>query len=199
VRSLLKPRPEVLCCFADLHPETERSVKAFAPTAKMMDTSGSLYAYRDTLKEHWTGERDLIIVEQDIEITSEVIPAFRKCNKLWCTFSYQGPSNLGYLYRGLGCVKFSAKLQRKFPFEVFVEYQMTWDVIDGYISRILWVANGISPHVHGHVQHHHDYEPANQCIEWQPDGRRFVYQNLRDGRRGDFVREYSYPSWAGRG
>ena len=31
----------VLCCYTDLHPETERSVRAYAPTAKFVDTSGS--------------------------------------------------------------------------------------------------------------------------------------------------------------
>jgi hypothetical protein len=199
MRNPFKPKPIILCCFADLHPETERSVKEHAPTAIMADTSGSLYAYRDVLKEHWTGERDLVVIEQDIEITADVVPAFRSCSKPWCTFSYQGPSSLGYLYRGLGCAKFSAKLQRKIPFSDFIEYGMTWKVIDGYISRILWVVNGISPHVHGHVEHHHKYEPAPHCVEWQPDGRRFIFWNDLEGRRDYFVREHYVPDWAGRG
>ena len=196
------PAPTVVCCYTQLHPETERSLKEHVPEAELIDTSGSLLAYGQALKAHWDQGGDLVTVEHDIEVTDNVVPSFAGCKRDWCVFSYQGPSNAGYLYRSLGCTRFSRRLQKKIPFETFITYQMYWRFVDAYISRILWTVNGIEPHVHGHVAHHHDYLSGPYavnlrptCKELQPDGRIFMYTNNPDGTRGEFVRECPKKPW----
>jgi hypothetical protein len=201
--------PQIIVCFADLYPETESAVKAHAPDATFIDTSGSNYAYRDALQRYWTGERDLVVIEQDIEITAEVIQTFNSCRENWCIYSYQGPPHLGYLHRCLGCTKFSAKLQRQFPFDGFDLDAMVWNVVDVNIAKFL--NKTLNPHVHGNVKHHHSYKevidglPKNLilwtnemnidgksdaiCKELQPDGKTFVYYVNPDGTRGAFKRE----------
>ncbi len=190
--------PIVLCCYADLHPKTKRSVESYAPTARFVNTSRSPYAYRDALQNWWIGEQDLIVIEQDIEITPDVIKSFTGCRKKWCVYSYQGPPHKGYLYRSLGCTRFSARLQRQIPFENFIPYSMMYKTVDVNIARVLWTLNGIHPHVHGHVQHHHEYPDTFRhayCHELQPNGRIRIYRNFPDGTRGSFVREEIPKAW----
>jgi hypothetical protein len=158
--------------------------------------------YGRVLQEHWTGEQDLITIEQDIVPTAEVLPSFTRCRKDWCVYAYQGSPSSGRLYRSLGCTRFSARLQRRFPFKNFVTYEMTWKSCDAYISRVLWSLNFIEPHVHGVVEHRHDYRndpdnpPASLCKELQPDGRVLVYTNDDDGfNRTDLVLEEIPASW----
>jgi hypothetical protein len=206
---LHRPDPAIICCYTELHPLAEGSLLAYAPGTEFIRMAGP-YAYRDAIRQHWTGVRDLVVIEQDIQITDRVIPSFRKrCRHDWCVFSYQGPPANGHLYRSLGCTKFSAKLQREHPFESFNTDAMTWKFVDVQIAALLWYEHKISPHVHGHVTHHHDYATeiaamsddipwfremhidgsyANVCKELQPDGQTFVYHVNEDGSRGRFKR-----------
>ncbi len=203
-----KPPPAILCCYAELYVETERSVKAFAPDALFIYTGGDDYAYRDALQEYWPGDQDLIVIEQDIEITADVLPSFSKCRKPWCIYSYQGPPHLGYLHRCLGCTKFSPEMRKRFPFNKFDLPSMKWNVVDMNIAGV--IGHTLDPHVHGSVNHYHSYKKVIEglapdeilwsresniddsvdaiCKELQPDGRTFVFYVNEDGTRGRFKR-----------
>jgi hypothetical protein len=200
------PDPLVLCCYVNLHPETEFSVRDNVPNPVFRDTSGDQLAFGRTIQEFWTGKQDLVTIEQDIVITPGVLPSFAGCNKDWCVYGYQSAPRAGFLYRGLGCTKFSARLQRRFPFRDFVVYEMTWKNVDAYISRLLWTLNDIQPHLHGIVEHKRDYrdDPYNAWTqiaeEIQPDGRIFLYENDQLGRRTyNFLGEKEVKDWKPRG
>jgi hypothetical protein len=200
---MFRHSPRIICCYTEsgVRKETLSALESFAPGTEYAEVSGSPYDYRDTLQRYWTGKRPLIVVEQDIVIHDEVIDSFAKCSKPWCTYGFQSSARIGYLYRGLGCTKFSARLQRRFPFEEFVTYGMTWKYCDAHISRILWTINGIQPHVHGEVEHLHDFESDRNnkwqpfCREIQADGSIHVYRNNQDSTRGDFVERLAPSDW----
>jgi hypothetical protein len=207
--------PQFIVCYADLSVETERSVKAYAPDAKFIDTSAHDYAYRDALQRHWTGERDLAVIEQDIEITADVVKTFNSCRRPWCVYDYQGPPHLGYLNFCLGCTKFSAQLQREVPFSSLDLEAMVWSVVDVSINK--GIGKRFARHVHGSVVHHHNYQEVIDshpnhilwaeemhidgsshpiCKELQADGRTFIYYVNPDGTRGAFKREVPpMPQW----
>lgn len=191
--------PTVLVPYADLHTATRKSVDRYISGAHYEDTSSDALSYGQTLARYWNQGSDLVVIEQDIEINEDVSRSFNRCRDSdWCVYSYQGPPHLGYLYRSLGCTRFSRKLQRKIPFDEFIPFQMLWYQVDTRISRILWDIRGIKPHVHGHVKHHKFY-PQDQnwfyANEKQPDGRVFVYKNKFDGTRGKFVKELPRSDW----
>lgn len=167
---------KVLCCYAgraNLHPRTARGLRLNCPPAwlEMIDTSGSPTDYWDALKEHWTGEDDLVVIEQDIEIHEEVLPSFIKCRQPWCSFAYflrvgQMSCPLG---ESLGCTKFSAELQQMVPADLIIpDGRHPWFGLDITMNlAIRKRATSLVPpnirreggelraHVHGLVQHYH--------------------------------------------
>ncbi len=187
-------KPRIICCFTKLHPSTFITVKKYAPTAEFVCTAGNDYTYRDVIREYWTGESDLITIEQDNVITPKVVKSFTRCRKPWCVYSYQGPPQCGYLYRSLGCTKFSAKLQQQVPFDDFDTEGMVWQYIDAKINGHFWFLD-IKPHVHGHIEHYHDYskdevvKPQDQCVQVEPDGKYVLYENYDGWKRGKRIRE----------
>jgi len=204
----------VMCCFTDLRPETERAVKSFAPDALFADTSGSATAYWEAIKSHWAGVEDLVVIEQDIVITADVVPSFKDCSELWCSYKYFGPKHLGYLSRSLGCTKFSAELQRLVSVEDILDSVFRaepgvkvvnvsdagdpeWHVVDVTISSAMDRRN-IEPHVHGEVEHLHDYAECNVDLDYidvhfkygcdiNPDGTFRLYKNNEDGSRAPII------------
>jgi hypothetical protein len=180
----------ITCCYTSLHPKTVRSVTEYAPGVQFIDTSGDPMDYCRVLNARWGTGADLVTIEQDIEITPDVIPSFRRCKRSWCTFSYQGPPPLGYLYHGLGCTRFSVALQAKVPFSSFVtDGDIEWFHLDKIISRILLDLN-IIPHVHGHLCHNHSYGGTmgmKYAQEVQPDGSMKLFEINPDGSRGRLV------------
>jgi len=180
---------KILCCYANLHPETECAVAAHAKDAEFIDVSGSELDYWRTIKAHWTGDQDLVIIEQDIEITAEVIPTFEGCDDAWCVFTYRGPTHLGYLKHSLGCTKFSAELQREVSITEAAggDYDISWQFIDMTMAVHLDHL-GYKPNCHGTVKHLHDY--ASECdqyttFKWgcsvNPDRSYQLYRNNPDG------------------
>lgn len=92
-------------------------------------TGNNDYAYWRAFSERWTGEDDLLVIEQDIVLNERVIPEFEICSRTWyrnwCVFPYKNFSaalswdgktidhpGSGYLTHNLGCTLFSANLQR---------------------------------------------------------------------------------------
>jgi hypothetical protein len=148
-----------------MHPLTTESLAAHAPNAKMVYVGDSDTAYYEVVRAHWTGTSDLVIIEQDIEITAAVLPTFSMCSEPWCSFSYQlreaGKSVL--MKDGLGCVKFSAELQQSVSFNQ-VQGDHHWAWLDSRLCDAIRDA-GFSVHVHdGELRHlHHENDPDSEC------------------------------------
>lgn len=173
-------KASVLFCPVSPHPDAVAALEKYAPQAETPDVAGDNYAYWREIRKRWTGERDLIIVEQDIEIGPDTISSLENCGQDWCTFAYPIFRSRVRLRVGLGCTKISAGAQRKvtaaaiaggFTSCAACRGKGCWWHLDGRISHMLKRA-GFFPHVHGDVIHHHDYgaggvEGADgKPIEW---------------------------------
>jgi hypothetical protein len=172
----------ILCCYANnFTPETQLALDLYAPDAERVDTSGPQHNYWREICKRWDGTDDLILIEQSIEITPEVMPAFSKCEHDWCTFGYNGL--FGKLEQSLGCTKFSAALQRRFPHDVIAGPNMVWHLIDFRIGKFFGM-HGLTCYVHGSVEHHHDYvhDPLQKRnIIQNNDGTFTVTERQNDG------------------
>jgi hypothetical protein len=167
---------KVVVFFTSLHPATEWSVNRHAPGAIFEDTSENDFAYWRAIKKHWTGDEDLVVIEQDIEIHEDVIPSFIKCYEPWCVFVYEMGAPQCWLNESFGCTKFSAKLQRAVPAADICDGDHVWAGLDIALSQKLKQHTNVfapyakrqnalcTSHIHGHLRHHHRY-PANPiCI-----------------------------------
>lgn len=174
----------VLCCYAgkrNLFPQTARALRHNVPLKwlDLVDVSGSPTDYWDAIKERWTGEDDLVTIEQDIEIHGEVLPSFIKCRQHWCSFAYflrVGQMDCP-LPESLGCTRFSAELQRMVPASLIAD-RHPWFGLDITMNLALRKhAASLCPpnirrdggelhaHVHGLVNHHH----RGRVVFWQWD------------------------------
>lgn len=174
----------VLCCYTKLHPAAAEALAEYAPDAELVDVSASTFAYWHAIRERWTGEDDLVIVEQDNEIHAGVLPSFAGCAEPWCTFSYPIFRTQVALTIGLGCTKISAAAQRMVSAQEIAEGfalcdackgQGCWWHLDARIAETLKYRCGLKQHIHGQVAHHHDYsdqefgeatEIHGRPIEW---------------------------------
>jgi hypothetical protein len=122
----------VVCFYARLRPETRRTLELYAPSAELIETPvDDDYSYWKALADCWTGEDDLMIVEQDIELTAGSVSSMMLCPGAWCTFSYLiGPET--WAVGSLGCAKFSASLQRVLP-AALIAAQPRFCVRDDYV------------------------------------------------------------------
>lgn len=164
----------VICCYSSsVKPETEQSLSLYAPDTEYVQTKG-LFAYPQAIRERWTGEDDLIVIEGDKEIYADTLPSFAACNKLWCTtkcVTLPAPYTR-VTVNSLACAKFSAEVQRIVDPSAFdcpdpfwapcrrCDSKGCWNQLDTRLAiAITPHANGM-PHVHGMVGHHHDYNDA---------------------------------------
>lgn len=151
----------------DIQADCAAALRLYAPDAEYADCSGDGQAYARLIAERWTGEDDLVIIEHDNEIDHEVLPSFGACGEPWCTYEYEifPPPLTRWCDTGLGCVRFTAALQREFDFAA--EIMKPCEHCDG--THAHWgtidvrVAHGLgnlhySPHVHGRIRHYHPYQ-----------------------------------------
>jgi hypothetical protein len=179
----------VVFCYATApHPKALRALDMHAPGAERVDTSGDPTNYWREIALRWDGSDDLVLIEQDNEITRKVLPSFAACDQDWCTYAYDGL--FGKLEQSLGCTKFSAALQRRFPADMIAGPGMVWHLIDFRIGKLFGM-HGVTCHVHGSVSHYHDYarDPLQRrnvirnadstftVTERQPDGSLRVWEN----------------------
>ena len=159
-------RARVLCCTAGPHPGAMAALTAHVPQAEVIDVTGDSYAYWREIRSRWSGDHDLIIIEQDIEVGPGTVASLEECDQDWCVFAYPIFRRKVRLRVGLGCTKVSAAAQRAVSARDIAEGfalcrdckgQGCWWHLDGRISALLKKA-GYAPHVHGDVTHHHDYQ-----------------------------------------
>jgi hypothetical protein len=155
----------ILCAYtkAYLKDETDRALSALAPYADFVNVTDDEFGYFKAIGQRWTGEHDLLIVEQDMLPTADALAGMESCPEGWCSCSYPcflltpGP-HIGELTRGLGFTKFGAEFQRKYPFSDIAS-QCHWTSVDSIIcSRFEFF--GENPHDHGPMEHLHDYTQA---------------------------------------
>ena len=161
---------------ATLDPRAKAALERYAPlaglTIEWADTSASLQAYADELDKRWTGDEDLILVEQDKEIFLGTLPDLLPCDQPWCGYTYwcKPVPYTSAATGGFGVTRFSAQVQRWVPVSAFRgETQIG---IDRRFHDYLLKNHGTICHLHGHVVHHHVYEPV-------PDSERQQVQALR--------------------
>jgi Methyltransferase domain len=118
----------ILCAYTDLYDATRKALDEYATgaTVDYVDVSGDDYAYWRAISERWTGDDDLLIVEQDIEIHKSVIRQMEFCQEPWCAFPYRLWRPDAWCYNALGCTKFSAGLQRTVPTAEIEQIQVRW-------------------------------------------------------------------------
>jgi hypothetical protein len=157
----------VLACYTKFHPKAEPSIRAYAPTADLVDVTGDNFAYWREIRSRWTGEQDLVLIEQDIEIPEGGVEEMLACEHDWCAYAYTIFRTKQRLRYGLGFTKFSAHAQQLvnarriaegFALCSMCKGQGCWYHLDGRITELLRTEGGLKPHVHGDVTHHHDYD-----------------------------------------
>lgn len=158
---------------ATLDPRTERALRTYAPQygleVEWVDTSENLQVYADELEKRWTGEEDLIVVEQDKEIHPSCLPTLLECDQWWCGYTFwQNPiPHTSLVIGGFGVTRFSAECQRAIPVSAFRgEGQVN---IDRRFYDYLISHYGLGIHLHGFVVHHHVYEPRPLSVRQHVD------------------------------
>ena len=157
------PRPS-----PGLDPRVKAALEKYAPAAGLevewIDTSPDLQVYADEMEKRWGGAEDLIIVEQDKEPFPGQLQALLGCPELWCgyTFWINPVPHTNLALGGFGVTRFSAECQRLFPVSAFRgETQVN---IDRRFYDYLISNYGKGVHLHGHVLHHHVYEPRPEAV-----------------------------------
>lgn len=169
----------VLCCYVTGDPLEDgrfhehrakqdglASVRRHAPQAELVDVTGDQFGYWREIRTRWQGTGDLVIVEHDIVIGPDTISSLEGCDRDWCSFSYD-IFGCKVLTSSLGCTRFSAALQRAVSLDEVAasfadcphcEGKGCWWHLDNYLAAFL-LGRGFEPHVHGTVEHLHDYGP----------------------------------------
>ena len=144
---------------------TKQSLEQYAPSTEYVNVKDDNLGYWHAISARWNGTEDLIVIEQDMGVTEDTIPALSSCFSNWCVFSYRIYTlNLMYNY-GLGCVKFSAHLQQMIPLS-YIEENFSvcetcnlagcWHSLDTMLKQV-FRQNGYDTHVHGEIKHYHNY------------------------------------------
>lgn len=160
----------ILCCHTgSVQANCLAALHEYAPGTEFLDVSADARDYGRAIAERWNKGKTLILVEQDNEITLEVLPSFAECDEPWCTYAYEvfAPPWTRWCETGLGCVKFSISLQQDFPFG----YRMLeepckecgalhdfWGALDFRLHFFLSTQLHLKPHVHGRIRHFHPYQ-----------------------------------------
>lgn len=153
---------------ATLDPRAKRALERFAPAAGLeiewINTAPDRQIYADEMEKRWNGTEDLIIVEQDKEIFADTLPSLMSCDKPWCGYTYwQNPEPHTHLVLGgFGATKFSAEVQNWFPVSAFRGKDQV--NIDRRFYDYLLENYGTGCCLHGHVVHHHIYEPRPKVV-----------------------------------
>lgn len=152
-----------------LRPETQAWAKGLDATVALplLDRTNT-HAYGEMLYQHWAGQRDLVIVEQDVVPPDHAVERFNACSMPWCTHPYLIEDYVGDMV--LGCTRFTARLQRQLPHLMWhaarnlggLRQPTPWYSLNEQIIRYLQI-NRIPVHPHTPpATHLHDYRrPPN--------------------------------------
>lgn len=172
----------ILCCPVNLRPETRESLERYAPQAEIIPIPTDDISYPWLIyKSHW-GEEDLVVIEQDIILHSDVIPQFEGCPEPWCLFPFRhysvGPD--GFQMTGIGCNRFRKEFMQAVPAEMVEacpgschrckgENPMCWAHLDGK-TREAGEEMGFRIHVHWPSVGHRDDPPGEHPEQFDLSG-----------------------------
>lgn len=160
--------------YTSLHEATTRSLDQHAPDHELHQLNpDDETGYWRLLTGLWESAEDFAIIEHDMEINDQVIPAFHACNHAWCVYPYEGPPHplapRNRVFRcALGCTRFRSELTTRYPTLlrslhnprsttiIFGRQANTrWDALDSQIASLLY-QHGERQHEHTPwVNHHH--------------------------------------------
>lgn len=154
-------------CFhsKSLHPKTVEALSKYAPDVKFIYTEPEDdYSYWREIKKQWTGEDDLLIIEQGEMIHESVIPQFESCPMPWCIFPFQIAQKGVWRYEGLGCTRFRKELQKEISVSNIKEINGgKWIHVEGMLLEAC-KEYGYSAHAHyPGVIHHHPGQDLCEC------------------------------------
>jgi len=146
-----------------LHPLTEKWASEWAQARLVELDPNDDTSYYELLAEEWRKPGMLIVVEQDIVPGKRTLEYFLRCGHFWCVSPYL-IANGTLLNYGLGCVRFSDGLKKKWPGLMNrVGYlddggvpAKTWRRLDVRVAQVLQQLEH-NPHQHGQSLHLHDY------------------------------------------
>lgn len=172
----------VLCCTVTPHPAAAEALREHAPHAEIVPLAeDDTFGYWREIRSRWTGGRDLILIEQDIQVREDTISSLAGCPEPWCVFAYPIFRSQDRLIYGLGCTKISAAAQRLATADLIAEGfwacaackgEGCWWHLDGRVTEVLR-GRGYAPHVHGDIPHLHEYagveitRDGKQEIRWR--------------------------------
>jgi hypothetical protein len=164
---------------------SQERVRKYAPRATWIRTppiDQDPQGYARAVRRLW-GQDAMMFIEQDIVIRKTTVPSMRDCDADWCVFPYTVGAN-GFLMKfGLGCTKFSLKLQEALDYEKVFTHGMPHRTHDcncsarcsicpcyrhqDTIIRHELAALGLyHPHVHEPaVRHQHDYTGGPDLLD----------------------------------
>lgn len=119
-----------------------------------VDVSASDTAYHDLLTRLWAAPDDILIVEQDMAPTDDLISEVEHCDAEWCAAPYWTASGKRF-ETAFGFVRFSASLMERCPgvphlagaFAELAAPARHWRRVDVRWSQALR-AVGAVPHIH---------------------------------------------------
>jgi hypothetical protein len=103
----------ILLPYTRLHPATARLANRHAPGhIRARIDPGNDNAYWALLAAAWRQPGDLVVIEHDIGIHTDVVPGFSACREPWCGHAYlTGQQRL----IALGCTRFTEQLKAAEP------------------------------------------------------------------------------------
>lgn len=107
--------------------------------------------YARAVASQWQELQTFAIVEHDVLAFANDIYELIDCEYDWCAHGYFYPDRAGSVF-GLGCVKFSAELQRQTHDIAADLTRLHWGQIDDYLRRVLG-RRGFVQHRHRWVAH----------------------------------------------
>lgn len=167
----------IICCYTTLQPEVLEALQENAPFCNLLPANLDIHAYWRNMHFYWRGREDLVNIEHDIVIGPDTVSDLLTCDEDWCVYGYQHgcpPPSHGHL----GCVKFSAALQRRIlnPEQPDCGYctppDLCWMHLDNTLERVLMGA-GFRQHYHGEVSH----------LQW-------AFRKLSNGMTDEMQRDY---------
>lgn len=160
------------CFYTTLDPRTKASLLKYAPPGLAVDWVETpdlgMRRYEEELAKRWTGQDDLLLVEEDKEVFPGMLEHMINCPQLWCGYTYwllPEPDTCLAL-AGFGVTRFSAELQKLVPIGAITGEQRTVN-IDCELQAYALEHLGTKMHIHGHTVHHHVYEPAPESYRRQ--------------------------------
>ena len=135
------------------------------------------YAYSRLLERLWRERETFLLIEHDVELTTEALQTAIDCDCLWSVAPYRGQGQThkqsGLFVQSLGCVRFRSELMEAAPGAIAEANGARdaawaicppghWKALDGRVMHALSM-EGFAPHQHEEVPHHHVYDYGCAC------------------------------------